>query len=158
DVPRPGFVQLLARVLVPDGEVADPGSAEEVGLAVAVEVRGADGSRLGDLLVEEMFGPLLLAGALPGVLEPREVIAGPRRGRCVEVAAALEVRQGDVVSAFEVRRDDMAFPDRVLSRFAAVLEPDQVAVEVLDDDDVRPLIAVDVTDGVALEPAGLVFL
>src|SRR5262249_22666725 len=52
--------------------------------------------------------------------------------------------------------DDVPLPG-TLGRLAAVLEPDNVAIKVLDHDYIGLAVAVNVANGVAFEPAGLLF-
>src|SRR5262249_50629980 len=142
----------------PEDEVGGASRAEQIELAVAVEISHADGARLGDLLVNDVFLPFLAQPRFAGILEPGEVVAGPGRGGDVEVAVPIHVDQGNVVRALQIGGDDVPLPDLILCRLAAVLEPDQLACFVLDDDHVRLAVAVDVADGVTLEPAFFVLL
>jgi hypothetical protein len=92
------------------------------------------------------------------VLEPGEAVAlVPTGGGHVQVAVAVDVGQGDVVSTRKVLGDDdVPLPGLVFPQLAGVLEPNDVAVQVLDHDHVRLAVAVDVADGQALEPAFLI--
>src|SRR5205085_1202230 len=96
-LPR-GRLAGLADVLVPDDQRGAAGGAEQVGPAVAVEVRGANGARLGELVFNDLLGPFFREAVLAGVAEPDELVAAlPAGGGHVEPAVAVEVAQRHVV-------------------------------------------------------------
>src|SRR5262245_39532788 len=140
----------LARVLVPGDEVAGTGGAEQVRLAVAVEVADADGPCLANLLVNDEPLPGLALQRLAGVAEPGDVLADPARGGNVEMAVTVEVGEGDVVGPGELLGQDELLPVLAVARRAAVTEPDDLGGEVLDADNVGLAVAVDIADGVPL--------
>src|SRR5262249_25950149 len=109
----PGLRRRLARILVPDGEVGRARSAEQVDSTVAVEVGGPDGAVLGRVGVDDVLGPLLAVLGRAVVLEPDELVAlAPAGSGHVEVAVAVQVRQGNVVSARQSPfADDEALPE-----------------------------------------------
>src|SRR5262245_10963990 len=88
----------LAGVLVPDDRIRGRDGAEEVDLAVAVEIAGADGARLAaGLLVDLVARPELAIERFAVVAEPGELLANPTRCCHIELAVAIKVGQGDVV-------------------------------------------------------------
>src|SRR5207249_5002429 len=131
------------------------GRAEQVDLAIAVEVSGADRPRFGHLVADEVLRPFPIPALLAGILVPGDAIARVPRNRRIQVAIPVQVGQDDVIGPRAPGGDDVALPGAGGGP-VVVGEPDEVTVPIVDDGDIRLAIAVDIADGVALEPAGLV--
>src|SRR5262249_10506714 len=132
--------------------------AQQIRLAVAVEVGDADGTRLRHLRVDHALDPFPVAVQLARVLEPGELVAHPAGSGHVEFAVAVEVGECHVVGPWEALGDQMSLPARFVARLAAVVEPADPAVLVLDDAHARPPVAVEIAHGVPLDPPRLALL
>ena len=104
DVLLPALVGGVAPVLIPGELIADAGGGDEVEVAVAADVDGVDVARFGDVVLDDLLDPAVVA-----VLVPEDLVAfAPVGGGDVEFAVAGEVGDGDVVGA-----GDCAFVDVV---------------------------------------------
>ena len=134
DVLLPALVGGVAAVAVPGDLVADAGGGDEVEVAVAVYVDGVDVARFGDVVLDDVLDPAVVA-----VFVPEDLVAfAPVGGGDVELAVAGEVGDGDVVGA-----GDCAFVDVVeLPRggqagVAVEGEVEEAGADVVDGDDFR---------------------
>ena len=151
DVFDPGLVRGVARVFVPNDLIADAGGAEQIDVAVAVDVGGVDSTGLGDVVFEDVFDPVAVA-----VFVPDELVAfAPGRCGDVEMAVPVEVGDGDGVGACEGAFVDVAgAPGAGQARVSLIFKVEQTAVDVVDEHEFGAAVAVDVGDLVAFEPLG----
>ena len=138
-----------AGVLVPDQLVVRGGCPQKVDATIAVDVGGAHVPRLRDVLLDDVLHPLPVA-----VLEPGELVSlHPARGRDVQVSVAVQIGDHDVISPWQAALGDvMVGPRPPVPRVSVVLEPQYAAADVVHHHDLRPAVAVDVRDGVPLQP------
>ena len=151
DVFDPGLFGGVARIFVPDDLIGDAGGAEEVDFAVAVDVGGVDSTGLGDVVFEDVLGPVAVA-----VFVPDELVAfAPGGCGDIEMAVAVEVGDGDCVGACEGAFVDVAgAPGAGQARVSLIFKVEQTAVDVVDEHEFGAAVAVDVGDLVAFEPFG----
>ena len=173
-VPRPGSGRRTAAVLVPDDDglagfggldgddLLGSGGGQQIPVAVGVDVRGPDRGGLPEVAFDQVLVPGFdrRIRRVPRVLEPGEPVSQPPGGRRhVQVAVGVQIGQGDIVGAGQRSLGDVPpFPKTAVPGTAAVLEPEQVPVQVLHDHHVRMSVPVDVPHGVTLEALGIVLL
>ena len=118
---RDGFA--LAVLLIPDDEagfeflysvfIGDRvyrDDTHEVHIAIGVEIGGPNGPGLIHVPFDEVFFPMTI-GRRTVVFEPGELIPQHPAGTChIEIAILIDIRQGHVIGAGKVFRDDMASP------------------------------------------------
>ena len=159
DVFVPGSAGRFAGALVPDNLIGNAGAPQQVWFAVSVKVGDGDRAGLCNHLVDFMPSPLATITRLANVFEPVESIAkSPTGSSDIEIAVTIQVRQSDVIRTGDLLRlgDAMQLPLLSNLRRPRILEPADVPLQIVDDHDVDPTVAVDVADCMPLQTNRLV--
>src|SRR5262245_22071574 len=137
---------------------------QQVDLAVAIEVSGADRPRFRHLVIDHVLRPFLIPAFFAGVAIPRNQVTGVPGGGDVETPIAVEIGQRNIVSPWTLRRDDMPLPGS--GAWACIVsKPDQVCLGrgaagnvrlIVGEDHVRFTVAVNVASGMPFKPARLI--
>ena len=140
--------------LLPDGQTlrcVDSFQRDASVHAAEFEVRRGELPRFFDHLAAGAEIDVSDAAADPRTAELHRLILAPLGSRALSLFPVR--RQGHVIGAFAIGRDDVPLPGLAGPGLPAVLEPHDVPVQVLDNNDIGVLVSVDVADGVPLEPA-----